>query len=597
MDAPQDPHNPETPAYVMHFWDMIEQDMLEVYQSFIAEQVEHPSTFLTIVDTMIEQALKKFMRYRKREKSWRRLQGADVNTRQRVDSFCGELMQLVSFARGDCKVRQAVDWDWVQKLQAVMAIAQTMFQNIDKDVTLCVVLWDGQTNANQAPRQHTINARHTIQEAVIEEYPQFPGFCMGVALVRQTPNGPHQSVMWRRSHALRHTRTPSREDEIGGNRFFREDRYSELRTFDAILIFVDIRTPKGPFVEENPHFEDDNDGNRLGPFDGIYNDFNPGPDIKPWGPHILPDFEEEEMKWGVDELTARMRALHRQYDDDLQTDMRVRQADWAAWHLAHADTIATLAARGRLEEDGTDTTWRQARQDEVRMARAFDDAQDILRGPAGARTDMPTLAARRRAREEEAGPAGARTPEKARPQLGRPGGGYIFYMGRWTYTDAAGRRRYLTEEEGNAFTRARDAVHDAAGRLRLQRRDQTRGAQAGPAGARTDEGRAVGIALTPEEQDVQLGQPGGSYMWYAGSWTYTAPDGRRRYLTEEEATAYERARDAADDAARRLRPQRTYETRVHRRARAMDAADAAERRLRLQRRDAARARRRAQGPP
>jgi hypothetical protein len=174
----EDPDNPEDPHYCKIFWDKSEQNMLESYQRLMAEQVEHPSSVLTGVEHRMEIALKSFMRYSRRDKSWRRMQEADVHTRLRVDHFCGNVMACVSMGRGECRER-GVENVWVQRLQTVMGIAQRMFQNINEEITVGIVEWEGHTHntLRDTPTTHIINTKHTLQETVSEEYAVFPGMC------------------------------------------------------------------------------------------------------------------------------------------------------------------------------------------------------------------------------------------------------------------------------------------------------------------------------------------------------------------------------------------------------------------------------------
>jgi hypothetical protein len=57
------PDNAANREYCRHFWDRIEQDMLQAYRSFIAEQVEHPLTLYAsdVVEHRMELALRSFI--------------------------------------------------------------------------------------------------------------------------------------------------------------------------------------------------------------------------------------------------------------------------------------------------------------------------------------------------------------------------------------------------------------------------------------------------------------------------------------------------------------------------------------------------------
>ncbi len=97
-----------------------------------------------------------------------------MHTRLRVDRFCGHVMVCVSMGRGECRA-QGIFTLWLPKLQTVMSLVQRMFQNINKEITVCIVEWIGHERSVYTPRTHIINANHTLQDAVTEEYVVFPG--------------------------------------------------------------------------------------------------------------------------------------------------------------------------------------------------------------------------------------------------------------------------------------------------------------------------------------------------------------------------------------------------------------------------------------
>jgi len=245
--------DPEMPQYVNYFWDSIEQDMLRAYQSLM----EHPSS--AFVHENMEFAVRFFMTYDKSEKAWIRMRCASVDTRETVDYFCRHVMCCVSMGCGECRVR-GVNLKWVQKLQTVMALAQTMFQNINKEVAVGIERWDGRRRWYETTKTHIINAKHTIQEAVTQEYAAFPGLCLRLYVQRQTTRGtPGHTGMFERAKPWPRA-IPG--DAAAGTSFFMEHWYSRLRNGDVVRILLDDRVPGGPAQGEPPGPE-----NLPGPMD------------------------------------------------------------------------------------------------------------------------------------------------------------------------------------------------------------------------------------------------------------------------------------------------------------------------------------------
>jgi hypothetical protein len=235
-------NDPETPAYVRLFWDSIVWDMLSAYGTKKAEERDNR------LQEALEQAVMCFMEYDEPENDWIRLHGdPGVNTRFRVDSFCGHVMAGLSMVPVECRARE--DLEWVNKLQRIMELAQTMFQNINKEVRVGIRRWDGRTSTNQTTNPHIINAKHTIQEAVSQEYTAFPGVCMTIYVQRQTDAGMRQVIMFQRASVIP-VRTQRDRDAISA--FLNEDNYGKLRNGDVVRILVDDRYPGGPGQGDPP---------------------------------------------------------------------------------------------------------------------------------------------------------------------------------------------------------------------------------------------------------------------------------------------------------------------------------------------------------
>jgi len=115
----------------------------------------------------------------------------------------------------------------LERLRVVMRAAQRRFQNIDKTIRVRIVELTGDVETENQPTTHTINAEHTVQQAVRATYPAFPGACRHVVLKRA--GGLH---LW--------DRTPH------GCAFFSRDRYDTIRDGDEVDIEVETEKPDGP---------------------------------------------------------------------------------------------------------------------------------------------------------------------------------------------------------------------------------------------------------------------------------------------------------------------------------------------------------------
>jgi len=236
-------NDPENPAYVSHFWDSIMWDMLSAYGTKKAEERDNR------LQQALEQAVMCFMEYDEAENDWIRLHGdPGVDTRFRVDSFCGHVMAGLSMVPVECRARE--DLEWVNKLQTIMELAQRMFQNINVEVEVGIERWDGQTRWYEPTKPHIINAKHTIHEAVTQEYAAFPGLCLQIYVQRQTrPGRTGHFVMFERARPWPRA-TPA--DAAAGTAFFEEYWYSKLREGDVVRICLDARVPGGPGQGDPP---------------------------------------------------------------------------------------------------------------------------------------------------------------------------------------------------------------------------------------------------------------------------------------------------------------------------------------------------------
>jgi hypothetical protein len=253
--------------------------MLETEQSVLAEIQENTSSVLVHIHDQIKNALNIFMQYSIQQNSYRRLESAD--TRMAVDIFCRNVMLCVSWGRGEIAGRW-LESVWLHGLQRVMRIAQEMFQNINKQITVCI--WDHTQHGDNTytPTPHIINAEHTLQEAIRQEYGVFPGRCQLIQLRRpvyddnnvQVPGGlaavaaglhPRPIVIFERSHAWDVNYTQRDKDETSA--FFMQCLHMNLRTGDEVTIILDGRKPDGP----NQVDEDYGRPSWVGPMDDPWN--------------------------------------------------------------------------------------------------------------------------------------------------------------------------------------------------------------------------------------------------------------------------------------------------------------------------------------
>jgi hypothetical protein len=135
-----------------------------------------------------------------------------------------------------------------------------MFANINKAITVRLVEFDGRTKIYHSTT-HIINANHTIQEAVTQEYTAFPGVCQRITVRRALDS--HNFLIFERPSPGSKEYTPADTDAT--STFFTEDQYEYLKNGDTVSIVVDGRKPGGP-QEVAPDHEI-----FVGPMDDPYN--------------------------------------------------------------------------------------------------------------------------------------------------------------------------------------------------------------------------------------------------------------------------------------------------------------------------------------
>ena len=159
------------------FFDDI-QALLEVtYDCFKKDADEHPDNELLLNLTMdVEYALSVFCRHKGSE--WtRRPKKQDEFGKQHVEDMCAYVMGVIPLV-------PARHSESLERLRVVIREAQRRFRNINKTIQVRLVESTGGVRNAHAPTTHTINAEHTVQQAVRATYPAFPGACRQVVLRR-----------------------------------------------------------------------------------------------------------------------------------------------------------------------------------------------------------------------------------------------------------------------------------------------------------------------------------------------------------------------------------------------------------------------------
>jgi hypothetical protein len=258
-----------------------------------------------------------FMQYSIKQNSWSRLESAD--TRMAVDVFCRDIMLCVSWGCGEIGGRW-LESVWLQSLQRVMRTAQEMFQNINKQITVCI--WDHTQHGDNmsTPTPHIINAEHTLQEAICQEYAVFPGRCQLIQLrlpvyddnnvevpggLAAVAAGRHNAplVIFERSNSWNVNYTQQDKDETSA--FFMQCLYMNLRIGDVITIILDGRKPGGPLACL-PGRE-----NQVGPMDDPSNYSPDSIADRVWtGPRQVDPYYVTRRIMGPDTLQEMRTCLH-----------------------------------------------------------------------------------------------------------------------------------------------------------------------------------------------------------------------------------------------------------------------------------------------
>jgi hypothetical protein len=201
------------------FFDEI-QALLELTHDCFKEDAEaHPEDRVLQDLTMdVTYALEVFCRHTdsgwsRTQKQWREFNMLDVE-------------DVCTYVRAAILVVPERHSESLERLRVVMRAAQRRFQNIDKTIRVRLVELTGDVETENPPTTHTINAEHTVQQAVRATYAAFPGACQRVVLRRGVLR------IW--------DRTPHGDD------FFSRDIYDTIWDGDEVDIEVETEKPDGP---------------------------------------------------------------------------------------------------------------------------------------------------------------------------------------------------------------------------------------------------------------------------------------------------------------------------------------------------------------
>jgi hypothetical protein len=144
-------------------------------------------------------------------------------TMENVEDVCSYVMEAIPLV----PVRES---ESLERLRVVHRTAQRRFQNIDKEIRIKIVEWTDHSRTDYAFSVHKINAEHTVQAAVRQEYAAFPAACRRVVLRRG--RGLYGVNLWDLS--------------AHGDAFFSRDKYDFINAGHVAEIEVSRMRQDGP---------------------------------------------------------------------------------------------------------------------------------------------------------------------------------------------------------------------------------------------------------------------------------------------------------------------------------------------------------------
>ena len=149
------------------FFNEIEADMVKTYNDLNQEGTRD-------LGFNVEGALLVFMIHERKENTWERRPSMPYSLRY-VKYFCECLIRVTPTV-------PAAHAESLQTLFSILRKAELRFHNIQKRITIQTV-YETRLGAESQIKQttHYIDAQHTVQQAVLQEYP-LPGICKTVRM-------------------------------------------------------------------------------------------------------------------------------------------------------------------------------------------------------------------------------------------------------------------------------------------------------------------------------------------------------------------------------------------------------------------------------
>ena len=150
------------------FFNDIREDLVKTYNDL--DHLDQDGTSQLVMN--VRGALLIFMKYQRLKNTW-------VPRPSRPYSLA-EVSELCECLIDSTPLVPAAHAESLQTLYSILDKAELRFHNIKKTITIRTVYqtrWGAETPIKQTT--HEIDARHTVQQAVLQEYP-LPGICMNV---------------------------------------------------------------------------------------------------------------------------------------------------------------------------------------------------------------------------------------------------------------------------------------------------------------------------------------------------------------------------------------------------------------------------------
>jgi hypothetical protein len=204
----------------LRFFRSIAASLVRVWQCLQKRAAREGTTDAQIAEKIWD-AITVFMRQRNGEWVLRVVRDTPL-TMEHVDLMCSSLIEAAALEWSDSEALESV--------RDVLRTAQARYRNIDKRIFVQKVeITYGLPVIHGPLIPHVINAEHTVQEAMLAEYPPFLRRHTRAVIMRA---GVYQGQLWGTSYRP-HT-------------FSRQDMYSKITYADVVQIHVIFLEPPGP---------------------------------------------------------------------------------------------------------------------------------------------------------------------------------------------------------------------------------------------------------------------------------------------------------------------------------------------------------------